>query len=232
MKKNKKITIKFFLNKSVKPVKEGNTLTYPLYMLLTYNRRSTMLRCHYGKYYKDMKSIEKIHYPGFQKFEERIIIKTIQYQLAKQGEKFNIKGIGIPYEKYCIGIDHLFDKYMKSILRDCLMRLEPFEYFNALDWNKDNVTFDTLFEMASKLYGDFEKLAAKMIGYDMEAYLVFMKLYQSSFYQYTFPTVIEWLDKSAIEDYKTKLQLIYKKNEKLINENILLIQRIVDSALN
>jgi hypothetical protein len=231
MTKSRKITVKFFLNQTVKPIKEGNSLTYPLYMLLTYNRRSTMLKCHYGKYYKDLKSIEKVHYPGFQLFEERIITKTIQHEISRQGEKFDIKGIGQKYEKYCVGIDVLFENYMKERLKSFIIRLEPFEYSIPIDWQNKKVSFDTLFDMASKLYADIEKHTPKIFQDELEAYIVFMKLYHSSFYQYNFPTIIEWLDKSSIEDYKAKLGLIYKKNEKRIKESIALIDRIVNSEL-
>lgn len=231
MNKIKKITVKFFLNEAVKPVKEGNVLTYPLYMLLTYNRRSTMLRSHYGKYYKDLKSIEKTSYPGLLAFEERIITKTILHELSLQGEKFDIKGIGEKYDKYCLGIDYLFEKYMKSRLYGLIQRLEPFEFSIALNPNNDKVSFDTLFNMASKLYEDFDNIASKSLQHELESYLVFMRLYQSSFYQYTFPTIIEWMDQSAIEDYRSKLKLIYKKNDNKINESIELINRIMNSSL-
>ncbi len=231
MVKSKKITIKFFLNKTVKPIKEKNSLTYSLYMLLTYNRRSTMLKCHYGKYYKDLESVEKIHYPGFLSFEERIVKKTIEHEISKQGAKFDIKGIGEQYEKYCLGIDLLLENQMKSKLWAYIIRQEPFEYSIALDWSNDKVSFSTLYDMAVRLYDDFEKNIPINLQNELETYLIYMKLYQSSFYQYSFPTVIEWLDKSAEEDYRSKLRLIYKKDESRINQSIGLINKLVRSSI-
>lgn len=231
MAKSKKITIKFFLNKTIKPIKEKNALTYPLYMLLTYNRRSTMLKCHYGKYYKDMESIEKTHYPGFLAFEERIVKKTIEYEISRQGARFDIKGIGHEYEKYCLGIDLLLENYMKSKLWTYIMMKEPFEYSNALNWNSDKVSFSTLYNMAERLYDDFEDHFPKSLQNDLEIYMIYMKLYNSSFYQYSFPTVIEWLDTSAEQDYRSKLKLIYKNNQARTRQSIELINKVVYSAI-
>ena len=78
--KPKKITIKFFVNKAVQPTIEGETKRYPLYALITYDRKNTMMRCHYGNYYKDLNEIERVHYPGLLAMEERIIRKTIDYE--------------------------------------------------------------------------------------------------------------------------------------------------------
>ena len=232
MSKPKKITVRFFLNETVKPVKEGHAMTYPLYMLLTYNRRSTMLRSHYGGYYKDLKQIDKVHYPGLLNLEERIVQKTIQHELLEQGEKFDIKGIGNAYEKYCIGIDVLLDRYMKNQLWNMVVRLEPQEYAFALNFSEPKVSFQTLYGMASKLFPHFEKLQSKEFKEELEIYTSYLKLYQGAFFQYAFPTVIEWLDKSAVEDYKTKLAKLYnKKNESMIRRSFEVINKVTYSSL-
>jgi hypothetical protein len=198
MKKPKKITVKFFLNERVKPVKENKALTYPLYMLIIYNRNNTSIKSHYGGFYKSLQEAEKSHYPGFLAFEERIIKKTAEYELSKRGEKFDLKGLHEKYDKYCIGIDVLFSSYMKTQLWTMLVRCEPQEYVFAMNFTEPKVEFGILYQMALKLYKDFDKLVSKEFKEEIEVYTNFMKLYQGSFFQYTFPTVIEWLDNAAI----------------------------------
>jgi hypothetical protein len=229
MKKPKKITVKFFLNKLVKPVKENKASTYPLYMLITYNRRNTSIKSHYGGFYKSLDEAAKTHYPGFFAFEERIVTKSIEYELVKRGEKFDLKGLHDKYDKYCIGIDLLFGTYMKSALWTILVRCQPQEYSFALNFNDTKVEFVTLYQMALKLYKDFDKLVSKEFKEEIEVYSNFMKLYRGSFFQYTFPTVIEWLDKSAVEDYRSKLKQIYKKNEAMIEKSISVVNKVVFS---
>jgi len=190
-----------------------------------------MLRSHYGGYYKDLKQIDKVHYPGLLELEERVVKKTIQYELSQQDEKFDIKGIGNSYERYCRGIDTLFDTYMKSHLYNIVIRLEPQEYAFALNFNEPKVSFQTLYAMASKLFPNFEKLQSKEFKEEVEIYSVYLKLYQGAFFQYTFPTVIEWMDKSAVEDYKAKLAKMYKKDDYKIKRSLEVIGKVVYSSL-
>jgi hypothetical protein len=229
MKKPKKITVKFFLNKLVKPIKENRALTYPLYMLIIYNRKNTSIKSHYGRFYKNLEEVEKTHYPGFLAFEERIVKKTVEYEIARKGDTFDLKGLHDKYEKYCIGIDILFASYMKNSLWTMLIRCEPQKYAFALNFNEPNVEFATLYEMAQKLYKDFNKVVSREFKEEIEVYSSFMKLYQGSFFQYTFPTVIEWLDKSAEQDYRTKLKQIYKKDTDMIEKSLSVVNKVVFS---
>lgn len=230
MKKPKKITVKFFLNKTVHPIVEGKEKRYPLYMLITYNRKNTMMKSHYGGYYKDLKEVEKQHYPGFLDFEERNVQKTIRYEIAKQGESFDLKGIHKKYEGYCIGIDVLFGRYLKNALWPLLMRTDQYELVKALNFTDPGVQFDSLFYISQKVF-NLDKLLSKEFTEEIEVYTTYMKLYQASFFQYTFPTVIEWLDQSAIEDYRSKLELVYKKDKRMIDKSISVVNKIIYSSV-
>ena len=230
MSKPKKITVKFFLNKTVKPIKEGNVSTYPLYILLTYNRKSTMLRSHYGGYYKDLKQINKVHYPGLLELEERIVKKTVAFEAEQKKDLFDLKGTHEKYDKYAMGIDTLLDSYMKGQLWNMVIRLEPQEYAFALNFNEPKVSYRTLYAIASRLFTNFEKLQSKEFKEEIEVYNTYLKLYQGAFFQYAFPTIIEWMDKSAVEDYKAKLTKIYKKDEIKIKRSLGIINKVVYSS--
>ena len=230
--KPKKITVKFFLHTSVQPEVEGKQKRYPLYMLITYNRKNTMLRSYYGRYYKDLKEIEKVHYPGLLDLEERVVQKSISYEVSKQKEVVDLKGLHKKYVKYCIGIDTLLSRYLKNVLWLAVIRSEPQEYKRGLNFSDPDLRFETIYEMCSKLYPDLDKLLSKDFQAEVQIYEVFMKRYQGAFFQYSFPTVIEWLDGSVKQEYTHQLEKMNKGNQVLIQKSMDFIQKIVDSSLS
>jgi len=229
--KPKKVTVKFFINKVVQAVIEGKEKRYPLYMLITYNRKNTMLRSLYGHYYKDLKEIDKKHYPGLLSFEERTIKRTIAYELSQQKENFDLKGINKKYEYYGLGIHVILSQHLKSQLWNVLMRLEPYAYAKALNFNDPDVEFETLFVIAKRVYKNLDELLPKDFEQLLEIFQTYAKLYRGSFFQYTFPTVIEWIDQSMLNDYRQKLEAIYKGDKSMINRSINQIDKVIQHNL-
>ncbi len=227
----KKVTVKFFINKAVLPIMEGKTKRYPLYMLITYDRKNTMMRCHYGQYYKDLNEVDRVHYPGLMTMEERVIRKTISYELAQRGNDFDLKGTNKKYDQYAIGIHVLLERHLKNQLWSVLSRLEPFEYVKALNFTDTDVEFSTLYKIARKVYKDLPALQPKNFEQEIEIYLAFMKLYKGSFFEYSFPVVIEWLDLSVVDDYQNKLTSLYPDSPSTIKKSIEFIDGIVHSVL-
>jgi hypothetical protein len=225
--KPKKITVKFFVNEMVQPLIDGKTKRYPLYMLITYDRKNTMMRCHYGQYYKDLKEIDKINYPGLLAMEERIIKKTIEYELKQRRNSFDLKGTYKKYEQYSVGIHVLVERYLKDYLWSVLSRLEPFEYAKALKFTDPDVTFDTLYKISKRIYKDLDNSLPRNFEQEIEVYRVFHKLYQGTFFQYSFPVVIEWIDSSAVDDYREKLKTFYSDDPSMVKKSVEFINRIV-----
>lgn len=229
--KPKKVTVKFFINKAVLPVMEGKTKRYPLYMLITYDRKNTMMRCHYGQYYKDLNEVDRVHYPGLMTMEERVIRKTISYELAQRGNEFDLKGTNKKYDQYAIGIHVLLERHLKNQLWSVLSRLEPFEYVKALNFTDPDVEFSTLSKIARKVYKDLPELQPKNFEQEIDIYQAFIKLYKGSFFQYSFPVVMEWLDHSVVDDYRNKLTALYPDSPSTIKRSIEFIDGIVHSVL-
>lgn len=121
---------------------------------------------------------------------------------------------------------------MKAQLWNMLLRLEPFEFAKALNFNDPDVEFETLYKMSKKLYKDFASLLPKNFDQEMEVYQLFTKLYRGSFFQYTFPTVIEWLDNSALNDFREKLKEHYPQTPSMVNKSIEFVDRIVRGKLD
>ncbi len=227
----KKITIKFFLNQAIQPRIEEKKKLYPLYMLITYNRKNTMLKSHYGGYYKDLKDIDRVNYPGLLAFEQRIVNKSIAYEIDQRKGKFTLKGIYKKYEKYCIGIDELLSYYFKDMLYNTLLHTEPTEFMGALNFSDPKVSFDTLYTIVKKIYPGLNETLPIDFDQLVSIYTDFMRLFRGSFFQYTFPTVIDWLDQSAVHDYREKLEAIHKQDKRMIAKSISLIDKVVKSSL-
>lgn len=226
--KEKKITVKFFLNKALQPVMVNNTKkSYPLYMLITYDRKNTMLKSYYGLYYVDLKEAAQ---NGLTAFEEKMVKKTITYERGLAGSKFTLKGLHKKYDQYCVSLHLLFEKYLKGKLFRLVMSTKPHEFSQALNFSNPNVSFDTLYTIAKKIYPDFSLPDA--FRQEAEAFHDYSKLYDAPFFAYNFPTAIEWLDQSAQTDYRKKLEVVYKADKKTIDGKIALVDKIVQSSLS
>jgi hypothetical protein len=227
--KTKRITVKFFLNKALQPIEINNKKAYPLYMLVTYNRKNTMLKPHYGYYYRDLKEVSThagFSMPGVMAFEEKIVRKTIAYEIAKAGSEFTLKGIHKKYDVYCLGIHSLLERHLKKTLNNASMRTEPHEFNEALNFGP-RISFETLYTICKKIYTDLDKALPKGFDEEVKMYDDFLKLYGAPFFDYNFPTVIEWLDESIKEDYRKKLSVIHRDNKKMIDKAIDFVDRII-----
>jgi hypothetical protein len=232
--KTKKITIKFFLNKTVQPRTIDNRKAYPLYMLITYNRRNTMLKCYYGTYYRDIKeAIKGVQetQPGLLEFEEKIIRKTIEYEIDNAEGEFSLKGIYKKYNHYCRAVHMVMENHLKHQLYRIANRTRPFEFAQALDFTNQRVSIDTLYTMVKRIYRDLKKESFKSLDEQIEIYHTFLKLYNAPFFDYNFPTVVEWIDQSAREDYKSRLEEVYKRNKEKVDSSLSLIDKVVQATL-
>lgn len=229
--KPKKTTVKFFLNKAVQPFVEHRIKRFPLYMLVTYERKNTMIKCVHGSYYKDLAEIDQAHYPGLLAFEENVISKTIALELAERAERFDLKGINKKYQCYSTGLHKLLFDTLKTRLWNILLRLEPFEYAKALNFNDDNITFNTLLVITRKIYPDFESVVPKSFEKDVEFVALFDKIYQGSYFNYTYPTIADWLDGSFSEPFEQAVKKSYAKQYALLKPGLRLIDDAVKGAI-
>lgn len=230
MKKPKKITVKFFVNKTVKPELHDKEKRYPLYMIVTYNRRTNTLKSLYGGFYKDIQQVEK-NSPGLLSFEEKVVQKIISYELSRDTENFDIKGIHVKYDMYSKSIEQILSESLKKALWVVVVKIDPKEYSQALNFSNGRVSFETLYAICQKIYPKLDATLSKKLQEEIDVLLNFKKLYPS-FFSYTFPTVIDWIDKSVLDDYKNKLLDLHKKEKKKVDKGIATIQKIISSNVH
>jgi hypothetical protein len=163
--------------------------------------------------------------------EERIIRKTIAYEMEQRASEFDLKGTYKKYDRYATGVHILLERHLKSQLWSVLSRIEPYEFAKALNFTDPDVEFGTLYKIARKVYKDLTEKLPKNFEQEIEIHQAYMKIYQGAFFQYSFPVVIEWIDGSAVDEYRNKLNTLYPDNPLIVKRSIEFIDMLVKPVL-
>lgn len=150
MKDISKITVKHFLNKNL-PVSQGDKLLYPVYIKITFQRKSTEIKSTIHKLYAD--SLENYHlFNDLDFVYESFMIKhfvTKGYQ--ELGDKFTLRGIASLCRNYNEKrIKDLFNGIVFNEFDDYLCTNRP-KFWLMLGNRIPSVDSFTYFEAALKL---------------------------------------------------------------------------------
>lgn len=232
MKKPKKITVKFFLNNNLQEVKTDQGAAYPLYTQITYNRRNTQIKCYYGGYYVTLEEAQ-VKNRALLSFEEALFRKTVQYEINRQGNKFELKGLGKKYDTYCVGIHSLFNKYLKVRLKNMIYKATPADFLQVIDFDRSEADIETLYIVCQKLFDNLDAIFKSDFLEEVTLYKLYKRFYPLALdtTQYQFPVVIDWLNKSHVQDLTRKLNQHYKKDLDKVQESLSVINRIVLSRI-
>ncbi|GAB4398817.1 MAG: hypothetical protein OHK0053_18090 [Microscillaceae bacterium] len=206
MKKPKKITVKFFLNRNLKHLDIDGLEHFPLYAQITYDRKNTQIKCQYGWFYKDLHQVQE-QSPHLLPLEEGIFRRVVEYELKQQGEEFKLKGLGRKYEYYSLSIHQLINSYLKLRLKNFIHRAQPQKFLEVLNLEKPNLDFFTIYEASEKLFDNLTGILDKPFLEEMEIYRVYTKFYEKELAPnaFNFPVVIDWLDGSHRHHLEQKL---------------------------
>lgn len=144
---DKKVTIKYFLNKDLSPAvyytEEGRINLFPLYIRVTYNRESTRFKFSPSIHIEENTDIDqffidrKIEYISDDKKE--IIERLVRYEVEKFGKKFTLRGLGnrlIFYEQgvsnFMLNTENENEKLNKVIEKSSYNNLLPAHLLNDL----------------------------------------------------------------------------------------------------
>lgn len=221
--KEKKINVKFFLNKLVEPVTgEKGKEYYPLYIQVTYNRKNTQFRSKYGEYYEELKEVK----PSLLAFEEKILRKIIRMEAAGLAE-YDLKGLKRKYDIYSTSIGEVIENYLKPKLRSAVLKTNN-ELVAVLDFSRAQATVARLYKAAGLLFKDLNKNLNVKLKEELNAYESYYKLYPLPFFDYTFPALIDWKDKSYKHELEKKLKALYKNKPGIIKG----VMHLIDNAVN
>jgi hypothetical protein len=229
VKKEKKITIKFFLNQLIEPVTgEKGQPYYPLYIQVTHNRKNMQLKSKYGLYYRDLTEVE----PGLLKFEERILRDIIAYETGQKSaeDDYDLKGLKRKYDVYSTSVWLALENYLKPKLRSAILKTNH-ELIAVLQFEQPQATVARLYKAAHLLFKDFDSYLPAKLKEELAAYNHYMPLDPQPVFTYTFPTVMDWVDGSYKMELEKKIKAAYKNKPEVIKKIILLVEQAVTEKL-
>jgi len=110
LKKGKKITVKFFLNRLLEAAtNDKGQESYPLYIQVTYNRKNMQLKSKYSEYYYDLSEVK----PGLMEFEEKVLRKIVTHEAGETKGEYDLKGLKRKYEVYSMSVHQAVEEYLK-----------------------------------------------------------------------------------------------------------------------
>ena len=232
MKKPKKITVKFFLNRNLQPIETEGSERHPLYTQITYDRKNTQIKCAYGWFYTNMDQVEEED-PHLLMFEENILKRSVQFELDKLGDNFRLKGLGRKYEKYCVSIHALFNTYLKARFKELLKNAQPEKFLEVLNIEKPNLDFFVIYDASQRLFDNMKDIIDPEFYEEMSIYQVYFDVYREALSdkKYEFPVVIDWLDGGHPKELETKLMLAYEGQSAKVEASIALINKIITTKL-
>lgn len=227
IKKPKKITIKFFLNRLLEPVShEQKQEYYPLYIQVTYNRKNMQFKSMYGEYYKDLKEVQR----RLIDFEERVIRNIITHEADQTLNDYELKGLKRKFEVYSMSVMYALEKYLKPKLRTAIMKTND-ELTTVLVFDTVHATVARLYKAAHLLFKNFDRYLPSKLSDELTALWNYQKLYPEPNFDYTFPTIIDWVDGSYRAELEKKLKSIYKSKPEAVRKVLVLIDQAVEENL-
>lgn len=219
--KTKKITVKFFLNEAVEPVKgEGRKKYYPLYVQVTYNRKNMQFKAKYSEYYEDLKEVKQ----SLLDFEERVIKSIVAYEAGKAKGAYDLKGLKKKYHVYSTSILEALELYLKPELRLAVLKTGN-ELSKVLNFDDANATVDLLYKAVNLLFKDFDSNLSDKLKEELKAYEHYQKPYRPVL-SYDFPTLIDWIDGRHKEELEKKLSTTLKGKPEVITR----IKTLIDHS--
>ena len=228
MKKQKKITIKPFLNQKLEPEcsdQDGKTL-YPLYIQVTYDRKNTQIRSKYGTYYDDLNDTMLLN---LKEFESKILYKVIEYETRDINRPYDLKGLKNKYDVYSMSIHIVMDDYLKWKLEKALQRTNS-ELMFVLKYEGFKCNFENLYKAAQLLFKNLAEFIPADFKQEIKAFTLLSKLQPLSRREYDFPTVIDWKDESFKSLFEKKLSKELN-NKRAVTEMIKITDKIINDRL-
>ena len=215
-----KITVKPYIYTHVKAgVKyrftENNANTdkilYPLYYVVIHKRQNTKMKSFYSDHYEKLEDVQ-LKSPGLIDFETKIIELAIQYESNKGSGNFQMKGFPDRFNKYVRSSSQVIERYLKHKIwlgTNRASQIEEyqnqyFNYFFFINYRDPKLRFRHLYNLFQKVYTDFNQFLKAEDIETIEALELFQQVFNEG-KGYQFTTIIEWLNNTAINDFRNQL---------------------------
>lgn len=187
------------------------------------------LKSMYGEYYADLKEVK----PGLMEFEETIIRTLISFEISQAAnpDSYELKGLRRKFEIYSTSVWQALELYMKPLLRSEILKTKD-ELITILDMTTARATVGKLHKGAQLLFKGFnDKLPIKLKG-QLSAYEQFQSLVAQPVFDFTFPTVIDWVAGNYKSELEKAVKLKYKNKPEAIKNILSLIDVAVSKRLS
>jgi len=164
MKDISKISVRHFLNKNLPLILDNNEKAYPLYVKITFKRKSTEIKSSLNLYVKESDRIDKIQ----DTFYEQCMIThfvTLGYEVL--GDKFSLKGIANICRSYSgKRIADLLNTYVMNEF-DEFFKQSNSEFNSIFIYRNNETCFYTYYQAAIILFPNNEKLLQMKHKFDI-----------------------------------------------------------------
>jgi hypothetical protein len=251
-----KITVKHYINKKLNPIEKVYTikdndldvekiiLTYPLYILVSYQGKNTRFRSFFlNKNYQDFEEINNNdYYINFLNEEERIIINIVKYEIDKYGNKFNLTGFGKRFSIYMEPIHFALDYYLKNKLQRIIFANEQMQEFSLVfDFYNPKVHFDSILKILKKYFENFYELIPIDYAKSIIARNTFFEFHpehsdslkEGHVFHSHYPKIFDWLNSNYKDTFLKYLltnnimeaESIHESIDKIINNQRLILEK-------
>jgi hypothetical protein len=212
-------------------------IRYPLYYQVIFKRQNTKMKSYYGGHYKSIEDVQNEN-KGLIDFETKVIEQSIQYEGLIHGDDFQMKGFPDRYANYTRSISQVVGLHLKHIIWLVTNRAsnnkeyqdQYFNYFFFIDYKNSNFQFNHLYNMLKKLYNNFNKYLTEEDLQTIKAYEYLEQLYPKV-KDYSFKTVIEWLNHTVKNEYRNKLINTFKLNAMQAEKYVDRIEKAVQTEI-
>lgn len=166
MKDISKINVRHFLNKNLPVVLDNNEKAYPLYVKITFKRKSTEIKSSLNLYVKESES-DRIDSITDTVYEQYMITHFVTLGYETLGEKFNLRGIANICRSYSGKlIADLMNTYVMNEFDDYFTQSDS--EFKTIFINRNSQTnLSTYYQAAIVLFPNNEQLLQMKYKFDI-----------------------------------------------------------------
>ncbi len=203
MGKEKKVGIKFILNKRLKPIVFEGEDHFPVYCIVVYNRMSNQIsftpNYKFGylteqEYHSFIERRTDAVITGELKDFEQAIEKMIRFEHAIQGDKFNL-----------VGLKEKLISYQRNMLRELEIVLNQLllSHLGIADMDPERMTFGELYLILEANDPEIRKRITGQLEAQIEAFLSLLSFLHTR--KEEAPKLLDWLNPDFQAAYKSSL---------------------------
>jgi hypothetical protein len=222
--KEKKITVKPFLNKNIS--QDGET--FPLYFQITFQRKNTQIKSHFNKSYENLDEALKKEKESI-KFEQEMFQRVVDFEYKRHGNEFSLKKLKDKYEAYLVPLPTVISLRLRKRLMKVYVQTNS-EFQSIIRFDGFDVDFGKLLKASRLLIPRFDSYLAKDFKDEMVAYEHLVKYLPVQLRTQTYLPLMDWVDKNCAESFHQNLMELM--NSKEADKTIATICAIIDEKIN